>query len=262
MKGILSVILVASIVACTSIVDPIPADCTGSTLELVVNSVTSASGCGISDGEIAVMGSGGEGDYEYRMGNGDYQNSGTFSGLLPGFYQIEISDNIGCSRLIEVSLPSENGVSIDEIVVTNSDCDLPTGTVTVFTSGGTNVFYKLENGTYDSNNTLSGLATGEYIVFITDDSGCEVSTQITIKAEIPFSIIRDILNTNCTISGCHDGSTSRTDFTIDANVVASANFIKTRTGNKSMPRASSGLSLTNSEIQQIACWVENGAEIN
>ncbi len=74
--------------------------------------------------------------------------------------------------------------------------------------------------------------------------------------------IRPILDTNCQISGCHGSNAGIPDWSTYETVSANAANIKTKTGNQSMPPASSGKSLTNEQIQMIADWVDDGAENN
>ncbi len=74
--------------------------------------------------------------------------------------------------------------------------------------------------------------------------------------------IRPILDTNCQISGCHGSNGGIPDFSTYEAVSANAANIKSRTGNETMPPASSGKSLSTDEIQMIADWVDDGAQNN
>ena len=75
--------------------------------------------------------------------------------------------------------------------------------------------------------------------------------------------IEPIISANCAVPNCHDGSNqSIPDWTILENVQAQAALIKERTGNRTMPPSSSGLILLKEEIDDIACWVDNGAQNN
>ena len=74
--------------------------------------------------------------------------------------------------------------------------------------------------------------------------------------------IRPILDTNCQIAGCHGSDPNTPSWATYATVSANAAAIKTNTGNKTMPPASSGRSLTDEEIQKIADWVDDGAQNN
>lgn len=74
--------------------------------------------------------------------------------------------------------------------------------------------------------------------------------------------MRPILDTNCQISGCHGNNNGIPSWATYESVSANAEGIKNRTGNKTMPPASSGKNLTDEEITKIADWVDDGAENN
>jgi len=73
-------------------------------------------------------------------------------------------------------------------------------------------------------------------------------------------VIKPIMDTNCTVSGCHVPGTGLPDFTQFANIQLVASEIKLRTDVRDMPQG--GRVLTRLQIAQIACWVDNGAQNN
>ena len=79
---------------------------------------------------------------------------------------------------------------------------------------------------------------------------------------ITFSdVIKPIIDTNCAVSNCHvSGPSFLPDFTNFTTIQSYANAIKERTATRDMPRG--GRALTNKQIAQIACWVDNGAQNN
>ncbi len=77
------------------------------------------------------------------------------------------------------------------------------------------------------------------------------------------AVIEPILAENCILSGCHDGSNpSLPNWNLFENVQANAAGIKERTGNRTMPPSNSGKILSAMEIDNIACWVDGGAQDN
>jgi hypothetical protein len=58
----------------------------------------------LSDGEVIISGSGGKTPYEYKIGTGAYQSSGTFSGLSAGYYTVTVKDDIGGTHIILVTI--------------------------------------------------------------------------------------------------------------------------------------------------------------
>lgn len=81
---------------------------------------------------------------------------------------------------------------------------------------------------------------------------------------VTFAIdIQPIIETNCALPGCHNGSNaSIPDWTLFSNIQDKATLIKIRTANNTMPPSTSGITLTSSEIADIGCWVDDGAQNN
>ena len=76
-------------------------------------------------------------------------------------------------------------------------------------------------------------------------------------------VIEPILTNNCVMPLCHDGSNPLApNWTVFENVRAHAQEIKERTGNRTMPPSTSGKILTAEQIDNIACWVDSGAQNN
>lgn len=71
--------------------------------------------------------------------------------------------------------------------------------------------------------------------------------------------IRAILQTNCTLAGCHAAGGTPPELTTFERAHASAADILHLTQSRQMPPPSSGISLSEEEIDMIACWVEQGA---
>ncbi len=112
---------------------------------------------------------------------------------------------------------------------------------------------------YSTNNVFTGLSAGNHTVVVKDDTGCELTQTIKVKSGISYSsTIAPIISENCAVTGCHNGS-QFPDFRQFANVQGNAGQIKTLTGSRVMPAEGS---LTQAEIDMIACWVDDGAVAN
>lgn len=68
------------------------------------------------------------------------------------------------------------------------------------------------------------------------------------------SNIKSIIDVNCV--QCHGNGGNFPDLTTYENTRANADLVKSETQSRRMPQ---GSSLTNSEIEAIACWVDAGA---
>ena len=86
-----------------------------------------------------------------------------------------------------------------------------------------------------------------------EEDNCD-GTSFTYTADV-----KSIVDSNCTLSGCHDGGSSQPDFRSYAGIMPFASSASLRTSSRNMPPASSGRSLTEDQIRIIQCWAENGA---
>ena len=249
--------------SCNGTTDPVPVNCEFSTLELKIISISNSSECGSSDGSFIVEASGGSGVYNYRIIGGDLQSSTIFSDVSPGIYQVAVRDNAGCEEIKEVFIASNTGLIIDEIFTTDAGCGDNTGTLTIDASGGTNIRYALDDGDFSESNVFDKLTAGVYTITVKDEEGCIFSVARMVLSGMPFEEVKALISTNCTLSNCHDGSRAGLpNFVMDDIIVEFAEEIKKLTTNKSMPLASSGLTLSDAQIGQIACWVDDGALLN
>lgn len=84
------------------------------------------------------------------------------------------------------------------------------------------------------------------------------STTISFQNQIDA-----ILTTNCNFTGCHNGDNGASrNWTIFSNVQNNAQAIRSRTTGRTMPPANTGITLSDGDIDAIACWVEQGAQNN
>ncbi|MCB0429268.1 MAG: gliding motility-associated C-terminal domain-containing protein [Flavobacteriales bacterium] len=126
--------------------------------------------CGIATGTATVTASGGTPAYTYLWDNG--QTTPTATGLYSGPAVVTITDAHGCEVVVTATvndLPSVTGTtsSADALCFGSSD-----GTATVTASGGTPPYtYLWNNG--QTNQLATGLASGSYLVTITDNAGCD-----------------------------------------------------------------------------------------
>jgi len=260
LKWLLSFILIALVLdSCTSEIQPREDECEGA-IALQSNNVIEAS-CNQSNGGFSISVNGGTGDYTFSL-NGSTQSTSSFTNLDAGSYTIRVTDEAGCSSELTVNIQNQDGVNASLESVTNSDCDDQTGSISVAASDGQGPYeYRLNDGAFQANSIFESLSPGTYVVSVKDASGCQVELIAEVRSTVLFTDIRDIIQTNCAISGCHNGSRFP-DLRSDNNISAQASRIMSRTASRSMPPSGSGRSLSTEEIEAIACWVNDGAPIN
>lgn len=78
-------------------------------------------GCGDNDGRITALASGGDGDYQYSLNNGAFQDENVFTGLSAGRYTVRVVDGSDCST---TSSAVKLGISLasDIMPIINNNC--------------------------------------------------------------------------------------------------------------------------------------------
>ncbi|PKO95044.1 MAG: hypothetical protein CVU14_12875, partial [Bacteroidetes bacterium HGW-Bacteroidetes-9] len=143
---------------------------------------------GSADGQIEFTNPiGGSGNYEFSIDDGaTWQVNRLFNGLTAGTYRLLIrdADYPDCFMFIQEVIVIEPLELTTLISVTPAFCGENNGTITVTATGGAGGFeYKLAAGTnWQTDNTFTGLAGGNYTLTIHDAKGCEISeTDIIIQ---------------------------------------------------------------------------------
>ncbi|MDF9798738.1 hypothetical protein OKW21_004001 [Catalinimonas alkaloidigena] len=230
---------------------------------LSTTNVTNAT-CEAENGTISLSASGAQGTVSYRLDGGSSQSDNTFTDLAPATYEISAEDAEGCTTSLTVTVGNEEVEINAQASTTASECGQAEGTLMVEANGGTSPYaYSLDGENFQSDNAFEELEASEYVVTVQDANGCTTELTASVDTEISFSArISDIISTNCAVSGCHVAGTGLPNFTEKQTILNRAAAIKSRTGSGTMPPPSSGGSLSNEQIEAIACWVDSGAPDN
>ena len=151
-------------------VDPTPA--------VTLNSSDPA--CGLDNGEITALGTGGTGTLNYSWSNG--ANGPAISNLGVGTYSVNVLDGNGCSQIASATLSNINGptaiVSSDQVICSGD-------TVVVIADGaGSGGSYNWDQalGAGITHNVFPN-STTIYTVVVTDVNGCSSSVSTTITVD-------------------------------------------------------------------------------
>ncbi|WPP49331.1 SprB repeat-containing protein [Catalinimonas niigatensis] len=217
--------------------------------------------CEVANGSMRLTSSGAQGAVSYQLDGGTSQTDDTFLGLGPGTYQVSAEDAEGCTTSLTVTVGNIETEINAQVSTTSSECGETEGSIVIDASGGTAPYsYSLDGENFQSENEFSALTSGNYTLTVKDANGCTTELTANVNSGISFSArISDIISTNCAVSGCHVAGTGRLNFNEKSNILDNANTIKSRTGSKVMPPPDSGRSLSDDQIQAIACWVDDGA---
>ncbi|MEM6800936.1 MAG: gliding motility-associated C-terminal domain-containing protein [Bacteroidota bacterium] len=142
---------------------------------------------GLSDGSISATPSGGQAPFEIRMLGGNWRSGTDISSLLPGNYQIEVRDAVGCiahgSLVVEGAEPVSAALGVNPPSCTGS-CD---GELSLIPLEGQAPFsFFLNNEAKDS--IINGLCADSYSLTVMDARGCSWRELAQIENPSPFEI--------------------------------------------------------------------------
>ena len=245
--------------SCSNSDEPQRVNCETSDLAISFTASNPTS-CAVADGSITVNATGGGAPYQFAMDAKSYTSGSSFTGLGAGIYVMKVKDKNGCERTTNVTLTSPNSSLAATIQITDSGCKFNNGALILNATGGTPPYsYQLNNGTPSSTNAFFNLASGNYSIRVSDQIGCSVTQTVNVLTGIKYSIdVKKIIDANCNISGCHDGT--NVSFKVLANLQASAKDVKSRTQSGNMPK--NAPKLLQADLDAIACWVDDGARDN
>lgn len=247
------------LVGCTSNqVDEIDCDVSGPSIE--IDEIIDAD-CQ-PNGSITVSSSGGSGELMFSIDGVEFQSVPTFTGLSAGQYTITVVDANDCKAMVAAIVENfESDLAAEVEVSGPGGCGTGDGILTILASGGSGGYtYRLGNGNFEESSEFENISGGKYIVTVKDSEGCIFTVDAIMPSGISWSgTIKSIFDNNCNTSGCHGDDKSIPDWTVFENVKNSATSIRSATQSGSMPEDGE---LTQNQIDQIACWVDDGALFN
>ena len=166
---------------------------------------------GSNTGSITLTGSGGVAPYQYKLGTGSYQLSGTFGTLLAGSYTVTIMDANLCSFDVQFTITQPAIAFSGNITVqTNVSCfGSSDGSVTVTGAGGTSPYdYSMDGTTFQPAGIFSGLAASTYSITVRDANLCTTAIEVVITEPAVLSIAYTKIDASC--PGTADGSIALT----------------------------------------------------
>ncbi|MBL4706048.1 MAG: hypothetical protein JKY54_16095, partial [Flavobacteriales bacterium] len=174
--------------------------CTASTTEIITNvtggfgavvtSVTDES-CGNGAGAIDISVTGGVTPYTFVWSTAEVIED--ISGLSAGSYSVTITDNVGCSAMLDtVVLNPTTGLTLVSSLEQDENCNDSTGFIDLVLSGGVTPYtYLWSNGA--TTEDISGLTSGPFTCVITDAGSCVVNYNGTIASNGGNFIVNNVI---------------------------------------------------------------------
>lgn len=169
---------------CITLIEAKPLD-TG----MVVSTQQIQPNCSAANGEIHLSVHNGVKPYTYAW-FGSTKTDSFRKNLTTGTYLVTVTDSIGCSRAMSITLTSKHDTLVNASSKKDPICAAVNGSITLSPSGGTAPYtYLWNNGSTSQNRT--NLQAGKYKVTITDKNGCTLidSFQLdTIEVKIVLKV--------------------------------------------------------------------------
>lgn len=158
---------------------------------------------GDTDGEIFVEGSGGTGAFTYDWSDNSLDGNNNPTALAPGAYLVTVSDANNCSEELSFTIGEPDGLNIDVTGLSDYDgfnvscAESADGFIDLTVTGGTGTLvYDWSTG--DNTASLTNLGVGNYLVTITDASGCVTNWDVPFTGPEPITLAYDVQDVLCT----------------------------------------------------------------
>ncbi|MFA6924481.1 MAG: gliding motility-associated C-terminal domain-containing protein [Bacteroidales bacterium] len=165
---------------------------------VLLSTNTTSSDCGNPSGSATVIASGGTPPFTYLWNTSPQKTTTTITNLVPGIYEITVTDSKGCQAVKNVIVADSNKLKLS-FTSTSENCDRRNGTATVIPSGESVYSYLWNNG--ETENMISNLSHNKYTVTVTSGT-CIIKGSVTINnipgPEADFTFSPSILDIETT----------------------------------------------------------------
>ena len=167
--------------------------------QLQITATPSNAACNSPDGNIDLNVIGGATPYQFLWSTGETTED--VNGLLPGSYDVTVSDANGCSTTLTENINETEAISID-FSTTNILCNGENnGRIDITVVGGSGNYTYLwigPNGFTADTDNLEGVSGGNYSLFIEDSDGCTFSNEIDVnQPDEPLDVLFTISDASC-----------------------------------------------------------------
>jgi len=169
-------------------------------LTVATSSITHVDCNGDNSGSVSLVGSGGVPPYNFRLGTGTYQTSGTFTSLSAGVNVFTVRDANGCTTNASVTITEPTAIVITFSLIDSVNCFKGAdGSITTSVAGGTGSYtYLWDDGAKQTTAKASNLEKGTYTLVVTDAKGCKMSKSTSVEEPAKVSLsVTAVDSVNC-----------------------------------------------------------------
>lgn len=164
-----------------------------------------------------------------------------------------------CQPTEEPAPQCDGSLAVSVSSVTDSPCGEESGQINVAATGGDGTYqFQLDGGEFGTSSNFEGITPGGYLIKVKDGNDCEAEIRTNVQSGVVFADVMNLIETNCAISNCHDGSNNRReDLSELTGIKNNASEIKSRINEKSMPPEDQD-TLRQVDIDLLTCWIDDG----
>jgi gliding motility-associated-like protein len=145
--------------------------------------------------------------FQWISSNGFTSDQQNINNLAPGFYELLVTDSLGCSAQFDTTISSSPELTVDFTVMQPNCFGAQNGTIASLVSGGTpNYTYTWSgpNGFSSDSDFIENLEAGTYFLTLLDSNLCAYQDSIVLTQ--PDSLFAEITATNILCFGDNNGT--------------------------------------------------------
>ncbi|TVR78528.1 MAG: PKD domain-containing protein [Chitinophagaceae bacterium] len=172
---------------------------------------------GLTDGSIDVIVNGGVPAYNFDWNNG-FSNQQNLDNLGAGIYELLVTDDNNCTHTTSISLnePDLMNITLNSSLTNGyslSCFESDDGQIEAIVSGGSgNYTYNWNNNSFNSA-FIENLASGMYILIVTDENNCSLTDTIWLNQPDPMDI-----SYNSTPAACFSASNGTAEILVNGGI--------------------------------------------
>jgi N-acetylneuraminic acid mutarotase len=146
--------------------------------------------CSKATGSITVdPGNAAAAGYTYALGEGEFQSTADFQDLVPGTYQVQIKNSIGCLTTASITINAQpDGTTVPVITASGPTTFCAGDQVTLSAPEGYSAYTWNPGGANTSSATVT--TTGNYTVTVTNSVGCTATSEPITVTVSSFPVIQ------------------------------------------------------------------------
>lgn len=155
---------------------------------IVINSVA----CNETSASILVEANSSDGGIMYSLDGIDFSENNFFDNLSPDDYTVTITDNSGCTTVVNASIEEFIPIEILAINVEHTTCGENNGSATIEINANGNIpSFSLDNNNFIPDFNFNNLVGGNYTIYVKDENNCIIQEDFVINSSDAL-ILNDI----------------------------------------------------------------------